>query len=104
MPSKSAPDGDPRRSGKGRDHRRSAKRGDHRAPAKRVRLTERDRVVLEFAAEHRLVLAAQVGVLLGTSADAAATRLRLLAQAGYMRFERRFAGPGSYLIDRRGLA
>jgi hypothetical protein len=77
--------------------------GHRRPPAKRARLTERDLILLEFAAEHRVVLAAQVGVALRTSAGAAAARLRLLTKSGYMRFERKFAGPGCYLIDRRGL-
>ena len=68
-----------------------------------LRLGERDRLVLAFAAEHRLILAAQAGVLLGVSTGAAAARLRTLTRAGHLRFERKLIGPGCYLIDRHGL-
>ena len=69
-----------------------------------TRLGARDEALLAFAAQHRLVLAAQAGVLLGVLAPTAAARLRALAQAGYIRHERPLAGPGCYLIERRGLA
>jgi hypothetical protein len=68
------------------------------------RVGPRDERLLAFAAEHRLVLAAQVGVLLDVSAPTAAARLRALVRAGYLRRERPLAGPGCYLIERRGLA
>jgi hypothetical protein len=61
-------------------------------------------MLLAFAAEHRVVLAAQVASLLGVSAPTAAVRLRELARGGYLRRERPLAGPGCYLIERRGLA
>jgi hypothetical protein len=70
-----------------------------------VRLTERDRTLLEFIAEHRLVRRTHVERLLGTSADAASTRLRSLATGGYLDkqqpFDRQLA---CYQITRRGLA
>jgi hypothetical protein len=75
-----------------------------RRPAAPIRLTDRDRIALEFAAEHRLVLAAQVAVLLQTSVGGARKRLGLLVGSGWLRFERKFTGPGCYLIERRGLA
>src|SRR5579859_5418805 len=68
-----------------------------------VRLGERDRRLLAFAAEHRLVLAAHVQALLAISPGAAGARLRALVHAGYLRYERKLAGPGCYLIDRPGL-
>ena len=70
----------------------------------RVRITDRDRELLEFASRHRLVQADHVAVLLGTSATAAATRLRALTRAAYLSsqapFDRR---PRCYSIARRGL-
>lgn len=66
-------------------------------------ITERDRRVLEFAAEHRLILPAQAAMLLGVSPETAARRLRALRDAGLMRSARHLIGPGCYLIDRRGL-
>jgi hypothetical protein len=54
------------------------------APDPRVQLTSRDRQLLEFLAEHRLVLASHVRVLLGSSRTGADARLRALAQAGYL--------------------
>ena len=67
------------------------------------RLTERDLLTLAFAAEHRFVLALHVAGLLGTSTDAATSRLGALARSGYLRYERKLAGPGSYQVTRRGL-
>jgi hypothetical protein len=55
-----------------------------------VRITERDRDLLEFMAEHRLVLAAHAQAFLGISAAAAYARLRSLASAGLVKPERRF--------------
>jgi hypothetical protein len=60
--------------------------------------------VLAFAAEHRLVVATQIQLLLGVSAQAAYRRLHALRRAGCLRFARRLAGPGFYQIDRPGLA
>lgn len=71
---------------------------------RRVLLTSRDRLVLELAAEHRLILAAHVGTLLGTSASAATRRLSALCAGGYMVADRVFAGqPTYYQITRSGL-
>jgi hypothetical protein len=66
-------------------------------------LTERDRRVLEFAAQHRLVLAAQVASLLGVSPGTARGRLHRLLESGHVRFARELSGPGCYLIERAGL-
>jgi hypothetical protein len=69
------------------------------------RLNDRDVEVLAFLAEHRLALAPHVAMLLGTSAAAAAARLRKLANAGLV--ERRLPFPGeppSFQIRRSGLA
>jgi hypothetical protein len=65
---------------------------------------EADLRLLAFAAEHRLVLAAHAQAMLGISARAAARRLRVLAQSGYLRSDRQLAGRGWYQIDRDGLA
>ena len=67
-------------------------------------LGERDRRLLEFAARHRLVLAAQVAILLGVTPPTARSRLHRLSRAGYLRSVRELSGPGCYLIERRGLA
>jgi DNA-binding Lrp family transcriptional regulator len=76
----------------------------HDAPGGRsAHLGERDRRLLEFAARHRLVLAAQVATLLGVSAPTARNRLHRLSRAGYLRSVRELSGPGCYLIERRGL-
>ncbi|MGO9884549.1 MAG: hypothetical protein ACLPV4_16235 [Solirubrobacteraceae bacterium] len=63
----------------------------------------RDRRMLEFAAEHRLILAAHAAALDGVSDAAAARRLRELTRHGYLRYRRELRGPGCYLIDRSGL-
>jgi DNA-binding transcriptional ArsR family regulator len=65
---------------------------------------EADLRLLAFAAEHRLVLAAHAQTLLGISARAAGRHLRVLAETGLLRSERRLAGRGWYQIDRAGLA
>ncbi len=67
------------------------------------RLSEPDRQLLAFAAEHRFVLGAQARTLLGTSAATASARLRVLTQAGWLGYERKLSGPGCYQITRRGL-
>jgi hypothetical protein len=70
-----------------------------------VRITDRDRELLVFAAEHRLVLGEHLEVLLGVSGRAVLARLRALSQAGFLDrravFER---GPAWHQIKRPGLA
>jgi hypothetical protein len=79
--------------------------GPHQKRRRRsVLLTSRDRLLLELAAEHRLILATHAGTLLGTSASAATRRLRALCDGGYMSADRLFAGqPTCYQISRTGL-
>ena len=68
------------------------------------RVTSRDRVLLEFIAEQRLVLCGQVQALLGVSAKTASRRLRALEQAGLVDREALFHRyPAHYRIQRRGL-
>lgn len=70
-----------------------------------VLITARDRLLLEMAAEHRLILPAHAQVLLDVSPSAAHSRLRALAKAGYLAQRRIFAGrPADCQITRRGLA
>ncbi|MFZ0043556.1 MAG: hypothetical protein WAK93_19765 [Solirubrobacteraceae bacterium] len=77
------------------------RRGRRRGP---VILTDRDRRLLEFAAENRLVLAGQVGALLGISAEAATARVRTLRSGGYLESEQRLTGePRYHQISREGL-
>ncbi len=68
-------------------------------------ITDRDLELLGFTAEHRLVLADHVRMLLGTSLAASERRLRDLVRAGMLSrrrlFERR---PPCYQITRDGLA
>jgi hypothetical protein len=72
---------------------------------RRVQMTHRDRLVLEFAAEHRLVLAGHVQALLGVSAAAAARRLRALGAAGLLSIEAVFhRHPPCFQVTRAGLA
>jgi hypothetical protein len=69
-----------------------------------VQLTEADRTLLVFAAEHRFVLAAQVAALLEVGAAAASARLRRLSRAGYLRRARELhRGPVWHQITRAGL-
>ena len=69
-----------------------------------VQLTDTDRTLLAFAAEHRFVLAAQVAALLGASQAAAAARLRRLSRAGYLRHARKLhRGPVWHQVTRAGL-
>jgi hypothetical protein len=69
-----------------------------------VRITDRDRVVLAFAAEHKLVLASQVEALVGTSVEAAARRLRALRADGLLDADRPFAEqPACHQVTREGL-
>lgn len=78
-----------------------------RAPRQRHRvlITARDRLLLEMAAEHRLILPVHAQVLLRVSPSAAGSRLRALTGAGYLAQRRIFAGrPTNYQITRKGLA
>jgi hypothetical protein len=79
---------------------RSARRGTDI-----IRLTARDRRILQFCAEHRFVLAPQVALLLGAiGTDAAKRRLAALQRAGYLTRERRYvAEPFAYSVTRAGL-
>ncbi len=70
-----------------------------------MRITERDREVLAFVADHRLVLAAHVGALLGVSEGAAHARLYRLARADLLSQRTEFhQQPACYQITRKGLA
>jgi DNA-binding PadR family transcriptional regulator len=86
-------------------------RGTTTAPAQRlrarprpVRITERDREVLTFVADHRLVLAGHVGALLGVSEGTAYARLHRLASADLLNQRTEFHQPACYQITRKGLA
>lgn len=70
-----------------------------------VRVTERDRELLAFVADHRLVLAPHVQALLGISAAAADARLRALASVRMIKREPHFhRQPACCQITLRGLA
>ena len=68
-------------------------------------MTERDRELLVFAAEHRLVLPQQIQTMLAfPSARAASARLHALSSAGLLAKEAVFRGqPPCFRITRRGL-
>ena len=70
-----------------------------------MRLTDRDRRILRFCAEHRFVLAPQVALALGViGTDAAKRRLAALHRAGCLRRERRYvAEPFAYAVTPAGL-
>ena len=71
---------------------------------RRIALTERDRELLAFMAEHRMVLAHHAAELLGVKTDTAIARLSRLAGAGLVRAEPRFSHePPMHLITARGL-
>ncbi|MGN6169750.1 MAG: hypothetical protein ACTHQQ_16500 [Solirubrobacteraceae bacterium] len=73
---------------------------DHASP----RITGRDRLLLEFIAEHRLVLSNHVQALLGVSAKTASRRLRALERAELVDREALFYRyPAHYRIKRSGL-
>jgi hypothetical protein len=74
-----------------------------RRPRSPARIGERDLRVLEFAAEHPFLLNAHARTLLGSSTASASARLRNLTRAGWLRYQRKLAGPGAYQITRRGL-
>lgn len=70
-----------------------------------VRITDRDRALLSYAAEHRFVRADHVRRFLGTSESTATRRLQALRDAGYLRREFVFAGePACHAITGQGLA
>ena len=72
------------------------------APA--VQITDADRALLAFAAEHRFVLAAQVAVLLHVTTAAAEARLRRLGEGGHLRRHKEIhRGPTWHQITRAGL-
>lgn len=82
--------------------RRAPERSDQRAPPQ---LTERDRSLLAFIADHRLVLASQAQILLGASDSVTSARLRALSRGGYVTAHRLFhQQPGCYQVTRSGLA
>ncbi len=66
-------------------------------------LTEANRRTLALATEHRLILAAHVAVLLGTSREAADRRLRRLVASGHLRADHPLKTGRWYQIERRGL-
>lgn len=66
-------------------------------------LTPANRRTLAFAAEHRLILAAHVAVLLGSSEDAADQRLRRLVASGHLRVDRPLTTARWFQIERHGL-
>jgi hypothetical protein len=67
-------------------------------------ITERDRRILAFAAEHRFVLGAHIGALLGVSTPAATARLRALCESGHMTGAELFKDePPHYRVMTQGL-
>jgi hypothetical protein len=72
--------------------------------ARAVQITDTDRGLLRFAAEHRFVIAAQVAALLGVSEAAAASRLRRLGASGHVRRRKELhRGPAWHQITAAGL-
>jgi hypothetical protein len=70
-----------------------------------VRITERDRELLEFMARHRLVHAGHVGALLGVGLERAGAILARLARVGYVFRQPVFdQQPACYRIRAKGLA
>lgn len=67
-------------------------------------ITERDRVLLAFAAEHRFVTAAQAAFLLATTTGAMERRLRMLTEAGLVRHDHPLDGfPSLFAVTGAGL-
>jgi len=76
-----------------------------KAGAASTLVTERDREMLAFIAEHRFVLAGHVQTLLGVSESVAYRRLGVLTTKGLLDHTRVLHGqPGWYQITRAGLA
>jgi hypothetical protein len=72
--------------------------------ARAVQITDADRALLRFAAEHRFVIAAQVAALLEVSEPAAWSRLRRLVTGGHLRRRRELhRGPSWHQITAAGL-
>jgi hypothetical protein len=70
-----------------------------------VRITDRDRELLEFMARHRLVHAGHIGALLGVGLDRAGAILGRLARGGYVLRQPVFdQQPACYRIRPQGLA
>jgi hypothetical protein len=70
-----------------------------------AQITDRDRALLSFIAQHRLVLTNHIRVLLSISHDAARARLRTLRAGGLLAGERFFHGqPPCWWITGKGLA
>jgi hypothetical protein len=68
-------------------------------------ITERDRALLSFLGQHRIVLTSHIQVLLGVSDEAAGARLRSLRAAGLLTGERFFHRQSPcWSITRKGLA
>jgi hypothetical protein len=88
-------------------HRGSGPPPPTKAPAqpRRVQLTDSDRELLAFAAEHRLVHVDQIGVLLGVGRRAASDRFGRLTRAGLLVRDpsRLYRQPGTYQLTREGL-
>lgn len=69
-----------------------------------IQLTDTDRAVLRFAAEHRFVIAAQVAALLDVTEAAAEARLRRLGSGGHVRRHKELhRGPTWHQITAAGL-
>jgi hypothetical protein len=69
-----------------------------------VQITDTDRALLRFAAEHRFVIAGQAAALLGVSGAAAEARLRRLGTGGHLRHQKELhRGPTWHQITRAGL-
>ncbi|HEX3978225.1 MAG TPA: hypothetical protein VHW96_18290 [Solirubrobacteraceae bacterium] len=69
-----------------------------------VQITDADRTLLRFTAEHRFVIAAQVATLLGVSDAAAESRLRRLGTGGHLRHRKELhRGPTWHQITAAGL-
>ncbi len=76
----------------------------HVARRRNVKLTQRDLELLEFAAEHRLVLRPQVQAWLGVSDGAAYSRLHALQAAGFLAGEQQLHRQAScHRITAKGL-
>ncbi len=79
--------------------------GSSSLASQQVRITARDRRLLAFAAQHRLLLGDHVRVLLGISAQSASRRLGALVRAGLLTRHRAFERERPcFQITRTGLA